>query len=61
MPTEVLGLAKPAANEGAEKRPGIDAHIEDAKTGVTTRIALRVQFTNNSADIRFEQPRPGDD
>ena len=48
-------LAQPAANQGADERAEVDAHVEDREPRITPRAALGIKLANERADVRLEQ------
>src|SRR5262252_4280593 len=42
-------------NEGTD----VDAHVENAETGVTPRITLRVELSDNGAHVTLQHPGTG--
>ena len=55
MPAEPVTFAQGAAYQRPKQRSQVDAHIENGITRVPAGAALRVQFADDGADIRFQQ------
>ena len=50
-------LAQRAANQRANERAQVDAHVKDREPRVAARAAFGIQFADHGADVRLQQSR----
>ena len=48
-----------SAHQRREESPEVNTHIENGKTGIAARIALRIEATHHTGDIGFEETVTG--
>jgi len=56
-----INLREPSGDQRADERTDIDAHVEDGESRITSATALRVEFRNESGDVRLQQSYAEDD
>ncbi|MNS12428.1 hypothetical protein D3C72_439910 [compost metagenome] len=54
-PVPAVSFNQPAGDQRRDKRPHVDAHVEQGEAAVTTRIAFLVERANHHRDTGFEQ------
>ena len=55
VPAEALALGQIAADDGAQRRSGVDPHVEDGEGRIATPVAGLVELPHHGRDVGLEE------